>query len=126
MSDNFTIKGGILCDAQRREDNGKLFLIGVYAANILVQTFPTNLMVSCVAIVESLKAGEFDIEFETLLDNKVQGSGKGKLGTSEPGTSLLTIQNIVLNNLTPGTLKFRLREPNKSWQTILEMPIVQS
>ncbi len=34
---------GILCDGVRREDNGKLILLGVYGRNIMIQDFPGNL-----------------------------------------------------------------------------------
>jgi hypothetical protein len=123
MSDNFTVKSGIICDLIRQENNGKLIFIGVYAASIVAQAFPATLALSCIAILDASKTGEFPIEFETLLDGKSQGIGTGSIGVSKVGMSLLPFQNIVLNNISPGTLVFRMRELNKSWQTVIEIPI---
>ena len=36
----------ILCDDIRKEDNGKMMLIGIYSGDILVPTFPSKLPLS--------------------------------------------------------------------------------
>jgi hypothetical protein len=123
MSDNVTVKSGIVCDLIRKEDNGKLIFIGVYAASIVAQAFPATFVLSCVALLDASNTGDFPIEFETLMDGKSQGVGTGTIGVSRTGMSLLPFQNIVLNNTSPGTLMFRMRELNKNWQTVVEIPV---
>jgi hypothetical protein len=37
-----------ICDEVRREDNGKLLIIGVYTNDIIVMNFPVNLLLAVV------------------------------------------------------------------------------
>lgn len=53
----------ILCDMIRREDNGKLLLIGVYGGDVLLQSYPTTLNIAVHAEGVCLEAGALDAEF---------------------------------------------------------------
>jgi len=123
MSENLEIKSGIICDLIRREDNGKFIFIGVYSSDIRIKTFPATLPLCCVAIAD-IADGEFEIEFQVLFDGKELAAGKGRIGVTRRGAAIVPIQNILLTNLDAGTLRFQMREVNKEWQTILDIPVL--
>lgn len=54
----------ILCDQVRREDNGKLILIGVYGGGVLLDSYPATLPLSAYVEGQVLEPGIFEAEFQ--------------------------------------------------------------
>ena len=56
-----SIRGAILCDDVRKEDNGKILLIGVYSSDILVRQFPFKKNL-CLWLHGPAERGEYKIQ----------------------------------------------------------------
>lgn len=57
----------ILCDEIRREDNGKLLLLGVYTGDLIVPTFPHPMLLTYVVFLNGGHVGDIDWTFEVML-----------------------------------------------------------
>src|SRR6266480_1826028 len=93
---------GIVCDQVRREDNGKMFLIGVYGSSIIVESLPANLLLSLLLNVDGEGAKEIPIDFRVLLDDATLQSGKGLFRFSSSDPQFLAIPSIPLENIASG------------------------
>jgi uncharacterized protein DUF6941 len=118
---------GLICDDVRREDNGKLIIIGAYGSNISVGTFPANLLLSCILIGEVLEPVEFSFAFEALYKDEVRVKCTGTLRLEERGDVLLNLPNLSFAKLpAPGILGFRLKQTGGKWQTIRTIRLVST
>lgn len=115
MVDVITFKHALLCDDVRREDNGKLILIGLYGGNIQVASLPTTLLLAlvceCITNSEGPKQNEVHIEFR--LDGKV--STKGSIGVTidGSGTSFLAFPKAPIHLANPGKLEIFITLPGQ-------------
>lgn len=64
------IEYAIVCDDVRREDNGKLIIIGVYASDIRIPSHSANLRLSLLVAVRS------ETKHQTLVKTRVMQDGK--------------------------------------------------
>jgi hypothetical protein len=118
------IRFGIVCDEVRREDNGKLLLIGVYSSSIIVQQLPAVLVLSLVLGVDNDKPAEAAMEFRVLLNEIQLRRGKGVLNVRSAGQNLIAIQSIPLEKIeSEGLLDFQLRLRDRDWETVCSLPL---
>jgi hypothetical protein len=66
---SFDIEYTLLCEDVRREDNGKLLLIGMFANSILLPSFPIGLRLRVVVRIHP-KVHECPLNFRIAMDNK--------------------------------------------------------
>lgn len=64
------IEYAIVCDDVRREDNGKLIIIGAYASDIRIPSQSANLRLSLLVAVRS------ETEYQTLVNARIMQEGK--------------------------------------------------
>lgn len=75
-------KSALLCEQVRREDNGKLFFVGVYQENVLAYKFPLNYMLSFWVEAETTEKNnqlEFEISVRPLKGGKKKIISKAEL-----------------------------------------------
>jgi hypothetical protein len=76
------VEAVVLCDAVRREDNGKLLLIGVYSDVIMVPRLPLTIQLTLAIEARVMQAGAFKFSIDVtdpLGNHIVEGlSGEGK------------------------------------------------
>jgi hypothetical protein len=102
----------------RREDSGKLILVGVYGPNILVSKFPTTLALCLVLSVEVIKSTEFAIEIRARIGERTIPVGSGSISSS-PGWTLINIGRIIVPDLKEaGVLDFQVKIGEGRWMTI--------
>jgi len=124
MSDALRIKFGIVCDDVRREDNGKLILIGIYGSNILVSSFPAMLALSLVISVDVLENFEGPILIRALLNGEKIVEGRTNLTMVIGNDALITLPTMPVRIDKAGVLAFQLRmSSDEEWMTIREIPV---
>lgn len=94
----------IFCDEIRQESNGKFFIIGIYAGDIIVNSFPAHFRISNYIIISGLSKGEhdFSVDVSMVVDGvatnigKLEGSlnvEREDLGTVLAPTGLVVVAN---------------------------------
>lgn len=119
----------VVCDAVRREDNGKLIFIGVYGRHIGLRRFPADLSLSLAVRLFADEPGEMDLEFRCVPEGAPPSDiRKGHLVVAESGATLFAVPNLVIMELSPETtLNFQWRTvPNEDWETIASIPVTTS
>ena len=114
----------IICDQVRKEDNGKHLLLGVYPADVLVSDFPTTIALVLWMQLYVDTTGEFDFEFRIQKDKKRISRTKGTLNVEDhlyPAT--ITLPPALIEIDGECTLSFQIREKNKRWKTVKELPV---
>jgi len=123
MSNNFQFKFSVICDDSRREDNGKIILIGIYGSHILVRSFPALLHLSPAIFFDTRAEMELKFSIEALLDeNKITG-GQGTFPVKAGKDQIMLLPRVPLKIEKEGLLRFRVREEEGEWVTIAERPI---
>ena len=118
------IHNAIICDQVRKEDNGKHLLLGVYPTDILFPDFPTksNLVLWMQLYVD--RKGEFGVEFRIQKDKKSISHTNATMSVKDhlqPVTIALALPPIEIDGEC--TLSFQIREKNKRWKTVKELPV---
>ena len=118
----------LICDDVRREDNGKLIIIGVYNRNIQVPKLPATLILSSVVRLVATEATDIDVEFQYLMAGEPKASTKGHLKVTEAGPSLLNLPPLPIVDIrSECDLEFQWRfGPDDTWETIYSIPVVTS
>ena len=119
----------VLCDLVRTEDNGKLILIGVYPANIVVSKFPARVRVTVWMAIETPQ-DRIEFNFRIIDGNNREMAGAEadlravnapKDASTLPASIVLPVMPLEFTEDT--TLSFQIREPGKRWKTIRQMPV---
>lgn len=113
----------LVCDDMRREDNGKLILIGVYGYDIAVAEFPANIILTVVIGFKVTGPTEAAFELQVLHERKQIARGRGQFGVS--ASAILGFGGTLLKDISgPGEIEFQIKLPDQEWQTIKKIPIV--
>jgi hypothetical protein len=115
----------IACDEVRREDNGKILIVGMYTPSILFQRFPGSLpKLTFLTYFETDAVGEFGLTFRLShvdLGAAAGAEGQAKIQISDPAAGLflpVPIPNVQFQ--MPGNYAFTLTGPNfAGWEWIL-------
>jgi hypothetical protein len=110
---------GVICDDVRREDNGKLLIIGVYSGYIIVQQLPATLLLSLVIAAEVDSSYEIPIELRVKFNKRVIRTGKGTIRMERAGLGLTMAKGLLLDDLKEsGLLTFQARPSQGRWATL--------
>lgn len=118
----------ILCDEVRREDNGKLIIIGVYTTDIVFRGFPASKSLSLWAhfTAPNVKKLELDFRIKAAISPSIPlFTSQGLVDVENPQNEVfITFPIPQINIPSPTTLLFELKEKGKSWKKILEIPAI--
>ena len=119
-----TVRFGLLCDQVRREDNGKLLLIGVFGHDIRVASLPARLALTLVIGISSKSSvDDHSIEVKTSFNGRQVHTGSGRITISESGAELIVVPNIVIQLEQPGELEFKVKLGEGRWNTAATIPV---
>lgn len=115
----------IICEDVRREDNGKLIILGVYGRNIRVQEFPATLALGLVMSVTTDETGKFDFEFQCLINGERKAGARGQMIVNDSGgMTLINIPAMPIIDIKGETeIVFQAREVKADWQTVASIPL---
>ncbi len=114
----------LICDEVRREDNGKLLIIGLYAYDIIVRNFPVDLALTVVVSVNVDAPIETDFELKISHDGKLMSDMKGRFRVEK--SSITGFPKLTLHISDPGELQFEMRFGDGEWRTIRKTPILSA
>ena len=118
------IHNAIICDQVRKEDTGKHLLLGVYPVDVLVRDFPATIALVLWMQLYVDRNGEYEVEFRTQNDKKSISRTKATMNVKNhlhPVTIALPSAPIEIDGEC--TLSFQIREKNKRWKTVKEVPV---
>lgn len=120
------IHNAIVCDSVRKEDNGKLLIIGVYPADILVATFPQIVQLMFWVQFSTDQEGEIGIEFRVKKNREIISNGSGKVVVmGRRQSSIVTFPPTYINIDKECVLYFQLRLENEKWVTAKKIPAIK-
>jgi hypothetical protein len=125
MSLPFKIEYAIVCDHVRREDNGKLILIGVYGPSLLVDDLSATIALSTVARVKPLHLNESDVEFRALVNDTPMVKGLVTLRAENDEPAFIVLPPVPLKLGGPGLIKFQVRTPKERWSDLIQIEVRQ-
>jgi hypothetical protein len=105
---------GILCDQVRKEDNGKLFFIGVYTSDISVPRFPSDVLLTLALAVKPSQVGPHKFELTVSKDGQQLVSGSSEFDIVDVKPSFVAFQNIPVHLSNNGHLEFKVSTGGKS------------
>jgi hypothetical protein len=124
MVHGLEVGDGLVCDDVRREETGKLILIGVYSSAIIVGQLPAALLLSLVFKLTAQEPMEAGIQFKVMLDDEKIRSGKGRIRIGAAGSLWLTPSPFVLEKLErEGDLNFDVQVEDGEWKTVCSLPL---
>lgn len=119
----------VFCDDIRQEVNGKQILIGVYAGDIILQSFPATIGISgWISFArESNVAAQIPIEFR-IIDSNGRPLGYGSatlnlMATGQQGAIALPAVAIIVQK--PDTLTLELKQYDEPWQKIGSIDVIR-
>lgn len=111
----------VLCDEVRREDNGKLIVIGAYGGNVTVPRFPARMRFSLMMSSTAKEVGKSEFDFRARYDDQILVTAQATLDTTAIGMGI--------NGLGPfatmlfereGTLTFEARAAGSDeWKSLV-------
>ena len=118
MKNSPAIKYAIICDSVRREDNGKLIAVGIYAYNILVPEFPITLFLALMFATDMHEKTITNFELLAEINGKRLSGGKGKFDTYVSGEALTYLQPVPYTFTEEGDLTIKIKFDEGDWQLI--------
>ncbi len=120
-----SVRYALVCDEVRREDNGKLLLIGTYASSIVFQRLPANIGLSLICCIDADQPFSSEANLRALLNDEVIRTARGRIEVQEPSfNNLFPIPKMPLSIREEGTLTFELQFDEESWQRLIAVPVI--
>ena len=115
----------LVCDEVRREDNGKLLLIGVYQHIILVPQFPATFPLTFVQALESDRPGNWSVRMrlQHLETGQRIMEGMGALTFQKPGFAFNPVRLPPVQFQASGTYHFVIEVENQPEPIIYEFAL---
>lgn len=120
----FKVESAVVCDSVRREENGKLLLIGVYGGSILLSEYPAAFALSLALRIRPIQLGAFDLEFRGRLDDDVIVKGDAKIEAKDNDVAFIIMEPLPMRIEHEGVLRFEMREKKKrKWALLSELQV---
>lgn len=119
-----SIKYGILCEDIRREDNGKLILIGMYGRNIELSAVPSPLALALLIAIDAVSPGTSKIEVIASLNDEQVSKATGEIGFDGKGLTLVTLPPFLIVIKEQGTLLIRAKLETGDWAELWNGPVL--
>ena len=95
----------LVCDDVRREDNGKLLIVGMYTHGILFHSFPVNISLTAVVGVECEEPGQSGFQAGLIFDEKKLVERRGMLKITGVGMAVFPLSFTRIELPKAGTLQ---------------------
>jgi len=117
------IKFGILCEDIRREDNGKLIILGMYGRNIEISQFPATLAITVLLAMHADAPGSSRLEVVAYFNDIELRKASGSVNFDGKGGALLSLPPLPFSIENEGELRFQARLDEGEWSEIWKGPI---
>jgi hypothetical protein len=125
----FSIESVLLCDDVRKEDNGKVILIGVYSGAIIIPEVPANLALSVWFQLRAEEAANHlamraKLEHGDSTVSIVGGITSEQDFRVEPGDQItVATEKLLLQIVGPGHLLLQVKFGDREWTELMRKPI---
>lgn len=118
----------IVCDDIRREDNGKLFVIGMYPSNIGVPKMPSVLNLCLFTTFKPIKNGKAQITIEirnSWSDKKLVAKTEIESNTATEAfdSYIAVLPNMLLQVEKAGEISIYLKFDDAEWELVKQYPV---
>ena len=120
---NLTFDTALICEDVRAERSGKLGLLGVYGADIIVDRLPAALMLSFVLVADVKSVIRSEVDIRLRLDDRILFEGKGRIEPRTSGRNLLPIGKQLLRIEKAGILRLDVKQMGTDWQVLVTTPL---
>ncbi len=105
------VEYAIVCDDVRREDNGKLIIIGLYGSDITLSSYPANLRLSILVAVRSKTEHQTLVKMRIMRDGERMSELKEKIELSVPAEDItvFSLSGITVSAEKDAILDFQIR-----------------
>ncbi|MPZ35437.1 MAG: hypothetical protein GEV13_31460 [Rhodospirillales bacterium] len=112
--------------AARREDNGKLIFIGVYARDIIPSELPAAMLLSLAVWIDAPAAIPIaSLGLQVLLDEEKIAEGEAQ-ACIQSGVSITMFPKIPVGLARAGNLVFKMRIGDRQWETVSTLAVKPS
>lgn len=113
----------IVCDDVRREQNGKLIIIGVYGNDISVPSYPAALRLAVVLAGHSTGSGKIPMKLRILQDSDNYIEAEGRMVFDVAGTGIFPMGSTVINVSKDTIIDIQIRVGEGKFKSIRKLPI---
>jgi hypothetical protein len=121
------IQAIILCDDVRREDNGKILVIGMYVGDVLIRQFPTALRLTWLLMgkITSTEnpAVEFKVDFNRDASSPRSMAATVSLVQSQDPSTMLVISGIPIEAQEPTSVVLSVKDGTE-WKELARKNLV--
>ena len=117
------VEFALICDDVRREDSGKLMVIGLYAANMSFKTFPANTKFAILLGINSPTTDTFTFVVKLAKDGSTVLEGSGDVSFERPGLGLLPVGKINVQFMEPTEIEVKVKLGNGRFQSVRKLAI---
>ena len=118
------IEYAIICDDVRREENGKMMIIGAYASDIGLPSYPARLRLCMVLGIRFNIVGKVPISVRVLQDGKKVLEMAGDIDAAAPGSfGIIGLSNINVNIVEDTQLDFQARADQSRYRSVCKLPV---
>ncbi len=118
----------LCCDEIRKEDNGKLFAIGIYGENIILRKAPSQIRLAFLLWASTSEPGDYEADVELYLEPQLEAVAGFNLGFTAHASAKriqLIVPSVPLNVGGEGALVLR-QKVNGEEKEIFRMPILET
>lgn len=119
----FKVEYAIVCDLVRREDSGKLIIVGVYGDSILINEFPATFMLAVTLRIAPQRVGTLGLDFRATMNTTEIVTGEANIEVENLDRAFVNLGPFPLGVTAPGNLRFEMREKSKRWTLLTEMTV---
>lgn len=120
-----TLDYGLLCDFVRREDNGKLIIVGAYSSNVAIPTFPFVGQFNLVTHISMPEVGVNDVKLRVLIDAVENHRLEFNVEVVEVSKEWVPILLQPLQFVVPGTLSIDYSDDGQNWKEFFKINVVR-
>lgn len=116
----------VICDDVRREDNGKLFIIGMYPTNIGVPTAPHAMAFTVMTTFKAIKNGKATIRLEirnSWSDQKFGAKTEVDVKSIDDESYLAVLPNVAITVEKPGDISIYMKFDDGDWEFVKRYPV---
>jgi hypothetical protein len=120
----FKLDYAVVCDHIRREDSGKLILIGVYGSSVLVTRVPLTLSFALAVRMIPKELGAKELEFRVTVDGEEVAKGEIAVTFEDIEAGFIGLPAVPVPIIRTGSMRFEMRDKGaKRWALLAEINV---
>lgn len=124
--DGVTIEAALLCEDVREEVNRKHALLGVFAGDVLVQSFPATIKFAVYVVMKVTESKQRTLAIRARFDADQGGiMAQASLGPEHSGISVAIIPQFYVTTEVPGRFVVEISAEEGKWMELVSKAVSQ-